>query len=370
MVLPTNGRMAMSAIRTEFKRPAGPISLKDYYGAAAGLPTAGKISLSNFYGKAFLIKKVVAANVNNIILSALFTADEWASEAPKEVEVASGVTVGSTSVSVAAVRTGTGRGGTLKLVNNGEIQGAGGAGNSGAGGAAIDVQQSGLTIENNWGIRGGGGGGGHGGTGGTGGPGYYVQGYTASEGPTYSRSSYAFVQDTDDSGANTRIIIYWGGGQQYLGGSSQTSQTVGSVTYYRGAYQERYGNSSGYKYGYAVSRQYPSSYNVYTSGGAGGGGGAGGRGQGFNQARAGGSGGAAGAAGGTNAGSGGYGGTGGTGGTWGAAGAQGAPGATGNAGNNGGGSGGGAGAGGGPAGAAIAGVARTLINNNTINGAT
>jgi hypothetical protein len=309
---------------------------------------------------------VISANVNNVVMQNLFTAGDWTSTKRKRVVINPGVVVGATSTGVVAFATGTGGVGQLVLDNNGSIHAAGGAPNSGAGGHAINVQQSGLTINNAGAIRSGGGAGGVGGGGGTGGGGFYD--YGVDSGRQYARNSYDWAYSTGSGVFN----IYWGGGLQYTSGGSSSSiktQVVGGYTYTKFNTE---GGGLGVEqisgvYHYAISQYYVA--RAYTSGGGGGAGGNGGYGQGSNWNATGGNGGNPGAGGGTNAGSGGYGGTGGTGGTWGAVGNTGGAGATGNAGNNGGGTAGGGGAAGGAAGVAIYGTPRTVNNTGTITGA-
>lgn len=305
------------------------------------------------------VTATIASNATNVDISTLFSSEDWTSPyREKIVNINSGVIVGSSNTAVAALRTGTGRSGALTINNAGEIQGAGGPANSGVGGPALNIQQTGVVVNNTGAIRGGGGGGGHGGAGGQGGPGYYY--YTAQDGEIYNSGSY-YVDSK-----NGVFTFSWGG---YLGQSGGTSYAVGGYTYYEGSFQQyKVDGDGGTISSHAIYRQYTAV--AYTSGGGGGAGGDGGAGKGYGQAQGSGSAGAGGAGGGTNAGSGGTGGTGGAGGNWGSAGATGNTGATGNSGNNGGGYGGAAGSAGGAAGAAIIGLSRTLNNTGTINGAT
>jgi hypothetical protein len=310
----------------------------------------------------------VTANAVNLNVQNLFTAGDWASTKKKRVVINNGVTIYSHTPATAALLTGTGRGGLLQIDNNGEIQGAGGLPNSGSGGHAIHVQQTGCTINNYWGIRGGGGAGGIGGTGGVGGTGVY----TAVEGPVYQTSSpmYYWYKYTSNGGRGTSV--YWAGTRVYSSNDPFTGGVaVGGITYLNTALHHHDEGSTNGSYPtwynsdyYYIQRSYP----VYVGGAGGGGGGNGGYGQGGNVARSNGLGGAGGGNAGGNSGVGGTGGTGGNGGTWGTAGNAGNPGATGNAGNAGGGGGGYAGGGGGAAGYAIIGEARTVNNFNTING--
>ena len=293
---------------------------------------------------------VVTANQNGMILSSLFSPEDWASDKKKRVVIQAGVTIGGVAWGAIAIQGGGNAGGAswggeLRLDNYGEIQGIGGAPNGGTGGSALYEDTVNFTkkcILRNYGaIRAGGGGGGRGGTGGTGGSGYYHS--TAQEGPIYSQDVYCFAHY-----ATQNTYIAWGGNFNILNGGGYTaSYSSGGYTYYRGNYRGKVGELNYYE----VYRQWQ--VTNYTSGGAGGGGGNGGRGMGSDGANTGGAAGAGGAGGGINAGAGGQGGTGGTGGGWGQPGNAGAQGAGGGYGNYGGwGSAGAGGAGGGAAGIA------------------
>lgn len=295
----------------------------------------------------------VIADVQNLNIQTLFSAADWGHPfKTKIVNIAPGVTVGSTNQAAAALLTGTGRQAPLIINNKGSIEGASGAagisGVGGAGGPAINVQQTGVTINNEGAIRGGGGGGGRGGNGGDG-------SFTSTlrepaTGDRFVNGNTQWVYTSD--GTVQQVQINWNGTSVAIVTGSNTynmtSRVVGNYTYYRGSF--RTGSAVLF---YGVWRT--STQTNSTTGGAGG---AGGRGQGYTLPR---TNGAAGVAGGTNAGTGG---TGGTGGLWGAAGSAGAAGGNGNV------AGGAAGSAGGAAGAAIIGTARTINNTGTVNGAT
>jgi hypothetical protein len=272
----------------------------------------------------------VAATVTNLNISTLFSSGDWADAFKKKIVIiAAGVIVGSANPAIAALLTGTGRGGDLEIVVDGEVQGAGGVANSGAGGPAINVQQTGATITINGALRSGGGGGGKGGA-----------GSTTSLGARSPASGFTFsgVLNGDATywNANTDAgfrQITWNGGSPavplgVIPSGATTTIDYGGFRYYRGVVQTAAL--------YSVARQ------VLTTTGTTGGNG--GRGQGYDGAAA------AGVAGGTNAGNGGAGG---------AFGANGSAGAAGNAGS---------GLAGGVAGNALFGSARTLVNNGTIVG--
>ena len=348
------GTASLLDIQNEFGG-SYPISLNEYYGAADGVPASGNISINNLRGKSSEVL-VTATNAASYNLQTAFGAN-WTVNIAKRFRVPSGVTIGPTTIP-------SGLAGTLIFENIGEVQGASGAANSGAGGNAITASSS-FTLLNSGAVRGGGGGGGRGGNGGAGGTG---------GGGSYSTTSYytsAYTPYTETNSCNTArgdwcAPVAPGGGGWYRTGCTQVSCCMGDKN--------------------SVSCTYQKNVTTNTNGGAGGGGGSygnGGRGQGYGIALAAGSGGAngaGGAGGGTNAGAGGTGGTGGTGGagrSWGLSGLGGASGATGATGANGNrtggsaGSGGAAGVGGGGAGRAILMSAGTLsiTNSGTMNGA-
>ena len=294
------------------------------------------------------IVKYIAATTTHVVLENLFTSAEWAGSMPKRVVINSGVTVGSTSPATPALRTGTGWGGTLTLDNNGSIQGAGGAVNSGTGGTAVLANVSGLALRNYGTIYSGGGGGGRGGLGGAG---TYTQNVVERDPPSGNKGSWATGYAWHYYAFNT--YVYWGSQSSYIHHFPYEtgSLTLGGWTYRVGTFT---GQPGAWSYGIYRERNVPTT--MYSTGGAGGNGG---RGRGYDGANAGG---LAGAAGGTNAGTGG---TGGAGGSWGA---NGATGNTGAAGNNGSGAGG---IGGGLSGFAIQNSGFvTLTNSGTIAGRT
>ncbi len=114
-----------------------------------------------FCSSGVCILPTVAINISSstydVNLSSLF--GDPVLPANYEVTIDSGVIVGSTSTSSAAMVTGAfPSGSTLKIINNGRIQGAGGTGNSNDGGDALSLGYP-VTIDNNNQIWGGGGGG-------------------------------------------------------------------------------------------------------------------------------------------------------------------------------------------------------------------
>jgi len=256
----------------------------------------------------------ISTDQTDVNLRTLAVSAGWNQTSAVEVTIGSGVTIGGSSLGSSAALTidGSWPDG-VTLTNNGNIDGRGGAANSGDGGHAISSSQS-FTLINSGVIRGGGGGGGAGGSGGLG------QVLVSPAPPTRTYCRLTTAACTCPTGNYTCS----------KGGSCDKNSS----------YQYCFGNPT-----YA-----------YYSGGAGG---AGGQGTGYAQTLAAGS---AGSAGGTNAGAGG---TGGSGSTWATAGATGSTGANGNYTN------GSAGSAGGAAGRAILMVSGsvTLTNTGTILGA-
>ena len=64
MTLPASGALALSDIQTEFGG-SNPISISEYYGAAAGVPSSGAISFSDFYGTSSFTLEFSAASYTN-----------------------------------------------------------------------------------------------------------------------------------------------------------------------------------------------------------------------------------------------------------------------------------------------------------------
>ena len=181
--------ISMTTIATEFGGSV-PHSLSEYYRGGglvpntptnAAIPTSGTISMGNFYGSANRVA------VNLTIASNTYNYDVFANRGPTyspgssdiTVTVNPGVTVGSTSVPAYAmlVPSGFSPGDTVRIVNNGVIQGMGGGGGNGgqanigtpfpgaagaAGGNALYVNRP-TVVTNNGTLAGGGGGGGGGG---------------------------------------------------------------------------------------------------------------------------------------------------------------------------------------------------------------
>jgi hypothetical protein len=261
------------------------------------------------------VVEVTLSNSTEVAISSLFTSADWASAKLKRVRIPSGVTIGSTHQATPALNCGTGRGGLLEIVLDGNLDGAGGITNGQNGGDALYAPQTGVKLKGGGNSRPGGGAGGDGGNGGAG---VYYTGRTVTEGPVYDGSHFWAVQ------------TFWDGTNAAPPNGPYWDPWDASYSYSQGAFQEsRNYVSSGdnpHTYGsanlYAISRQ-KTVYDVpnYTTGGTKG---THGRGQGYDGAAASGT---AGSAGGTNAGAGGGGGAGGA---FGSSGTNGTAGANGN----------------------------------------
>ena len=316
--------------------------------ARAGGGADGEMKFSDYYGAANTFGITIASNATDVDLATLMNAAQsgvWASSEAKTLTINSGVIVGATSVSNAALTITSGMGGTLTIINNGAIQGAGGSANGGNGGDAVQASSSNVTFTNNGDIYAGGGGGGQGGAGGTGGQGSVTT-------TSYIGLAIACCGNTCDF--NLICQNYHGNSNAYCGASTTQFAVRQCVPFLRGTCNNCAVDST-----------------TINNGGSGGSGGSGGVGQGYNQSAGSGSAGAAGSAGGTNAGAGGSGGTGGNGGSFGTSGSSGATGNTGANGNHSNGSAGSGGSGGGAAGDYISGLSNlTFTNNGNVAGTT
>lgn len=322
MTIVSNGQISIQDIATEFSgTPVGdyaPHGLFEYYrdpnGVTTenntGVPLSGEITFKDFYGTIRIITKIVTANTTHLVMTSLFNSTELNSGAPLQVIINSGITVGSTSTSIPAIRTGTGNTGTLTLVNNGWVYGAPGpAGTSTTGfqGGPAFKAETAVTVDNTNGRLWAGGGGG--GKAGKGADGYW---YFDNTNWKYQYPSPYLVWQIPAAGRFT--VAYTAISptitESYYGADYNTkSFYVASDGYYyeKGTYV---GTPGGGILNYRIRRR----TNTWYAGGAGGNGGIG---QGYNQSNVSGNTG-------VNPTHAGQGGTGGTGGTWGTAGGTGA----------------------------------------------
>ena len=190
MALPGPGtELSLQDIGLEFADTA-PYVISDYYRGGSfvgnytannGIPTAGEISIGNFYGanSRNIINVTISANTTNYDAYASRTPNYFAGKSDMTYTINPGVTISSTATSTPAfsVPSQFSPGDTVRIINNGYIQGRGGdggpggnstptqiqAGNGGGtGGAALRAQRP-VTVQNAGTIYGGGGGGGGGG---------------------------------------------------------------------------------------------------------------------------------------------------------------------------------------------------------------
>lgn len=161
MALQSSGLITLQDIEDEFGG-TGAISLSEYYSAASGVPASGTISLSDFYGKSNVIVLTSAGTVNGQAQRQQITTSSFISSGGS-LQIPSNLWVWSDSTGTAALIIDTPN---ATIINYGRIIGKGGAGGYGhqngfAGGPAISVTASGVTIQNQSGafIAGGGGGG-------------------------------------------------------------------------------------------------------------------------------------------------------------------------------------------------------------------
>ena len=184
MAIPSAGSsLAFSAIQTEFGG-SNPISLSEYYaggdnvpsgtsGDAGSIPSSGTIAVSQFYGSTNRVAIALTISSTTQSYNIFSNRGGTYSAGISDVTLTVQAIVGSTGAS--AIDTGNQwtSGDTVKIINNSQIVGRGGAGGAGGGqnaqGGAGSAGQPAIvlgintTIQNNGGnIRGGGGGGGGG----------------------------------------------------------------------------------------------------------------------------------------------------------------------------------------------------------------
>ena len=184
MAIPRAGSsLAFSAIQTEFGG-SNPISLSEYYaggdnvpsgtsGDAGSIPSSGTIAVSQFYGSTNRVAIALTISSTTQSYNIFSNRGGTYSAGISDVTLTVQAIVGSTGAS--AIDTGNQwtSGDTVKIINNSQIVGRGGAGGAGGGqnaqGGAGAAGQPAIvlgintTIQNNGGnIRGGGGGGGGG----------------------------------------------------------------------------------------------------------------------------------------------------------------------------------------------------------------
>ena len=186
--------MGSSAVRTLFDDASGAISMSDGFGKSNELGlTASAASSAN-------LKTLFDNN----------TAGSWAGSTSKRYTIGASTTMGIITAPASM-------GGTLTIDLAGNIQGVAGSANGGAGGTAMTVQSTGITINMASGstISGGGGGGGQGGTGAN------FTFYTCSSDSW--KQSCAVVGQCEGGDSNVFLCTYYGGG----GGAGGIGQGYG-----------------------------------------------------------------------------------------------------------------------------------------------
>jgi hypothetical protein len=138
MALPASGAISLSDFNTELGITAGTtISMNDAgVGGLLGLASGAEASFSDYYGASSIvdIALTIAANTNNYNIFSSKGGTYVAGKSNVTLTINSGVSIGSTSASAAALDTGTGwaSGDTITIVNNGTVVGKGGNGGNGA----------------------------------------------------------------------------------------------------------------------------------------------------------------------------------------------------------------------------------------------
>lgn len=219
------------------------------------------------------VEYAASDNNTNIVLSTVFGSD-WAANVSKIYTVASGVDVGGTNTH--AIHADSGMGGTLSIVVAGTVTGFGGAGGAGgtggfgaagyshtpyaatdgvsgtAGGTAIRIDSSNVTVTNTGTISGGGGGGG--GSGGAGGYRQFVHGRSGGNGGAGGNGAgWNQSQSNGSSGTN--------GDGSYPGSAGGNGGTLGN-----NGQQGQVGNN--YGQGYSSNRSPGGNRGDYGAAGA------------------------------------------------------------------------------------------------------
>ena len=141
MALQGSGAISLSQIAAEFGGSA-PHSMSEYYGGGGSVPaganpnvaTSGAISMNSFYNGVAATVLNITSNVNNYDIGAQAIAAGGDKSTPVILTINSGVTVGSTASTTAAMFTGTGwsNGTTITITNNGSITGSAGVNSLGS----------------------------------------------------------------------------------------------------------------------------------------------------------------------------------------------------------------------------------------------
>ena len=168
MAIIDSGALTFTAIQNEFGG-SHPISLSEYYRNGSAVPSnntnvseSGLIRSGMFYNAVNEIGVAVSSGASTYNVQTAFSS-YWNVAVPKRLTINSGVTLGHLTVPASMA-------GTLIIDHSGAVQGTGGSSSGAAGGTAMTIQSTGVTINMLSGstISGGAGSGGNGGTGGQG----------------------------------------------------------------------------------------------------------------------------------------------------------------------------------------------------------
>jgi len=224
MAIQASGAITLQDIQDEFGG-SHPISVSEYYGSDT-VPASGQISLSDFYGTQSAFSLNVTTGIDGAsTLSTLATAAGWDGTVPIIMTISSGVHIRSMSSSTPSLTLDVAN---SVLINNGAIFGRGGNSNSGAGGHAISITATGITVTNNTGAFIAGGGGGGGGVGGGGGAGQSAYNTASNNGSTTGYLSYGGLNRTNGSASGFTCAITVQGG---TGGDQGGGGVIPATTY-------------------------------------------------------------------------------------------------------------------------------------------
>jgi len=182
MAIQSSGVINLQDIEDEFGGSA-PTSLTEYYRNGSyvtanntSVPNSGQpISLTNFYGAVKQFSFNITSSAQNANIRTLAVAAGWDGSVPLVANVNSGIYLWSDDITLGGVIISGSFPSGITLVNSGYIIGKGGSGGNtnqagGAGGPALYVSSTGVSVTNNSGAYiAGGGGGGQGGQGAGGG---------------------------------------------------------------------------------------------------------------------------------------------------------------------------------------------------------
>lgn len=217
MALPSSGQISLNQVNVELGN-SGTAQISMNSSAVRGLfgKASGQIAMSDGYGKANSFAFTISSNTQEANLSTLATAAGWNGSSLVEVTVSSGVYLWSNNTANPGFLVNT----PCTITNYGKIMGKGGNSSAGAGGPAIKITSSGVTVTNSSGayIAGGGGagassyGGNSGGGGGAGGG----QGGTSAD--AYGGAGGAIGQAGGNAGSYGGMSGSQGGGAGGAGG--------------------------------------------------------------------------------------------------------------------------------------------------------